>query len=304
MLHNLIAVTGPFGSGKSLAALEIGINLCERFHKSLVVNFDVNEKAIRRYALCMGKKWFASSGRIIRVSPSRDGLNSLLSRRNTVCIFDEGGVFTNSRSWASMDKGFLESLFQIRKLDVHMLVIFQFQEQVDKQIRLAFQHWIVCKSAGYYSQALKAPRIYQRLILHYNPEKFWRLDQDVRARGNIVVPYLWAETFTFRFIFIHDFIFEVRSLLYAFLAWNPKAVAPRPTREQLLFKCFSSTGLVDKDLARQRYFANARDGMYDSEFRRLDVARDSVRFGPSGVVLPLSFIDKKRGQVLSCPHIK
>lgn len=301
MLHNLIAVTGPFGSGKSLAALETAITLCDKFHKSLVVNFDVDPKAIRLYSRAIGKKWFASSGRIIRVSPSKDGLNILFARQHTVCVFDEGGVFTNSRSWSSLDKGFLENLFQIRKLDIHLLVIFQFQEQVDKQIRLAFQHWIVCKSAGMYSRKLQAPRIYQRLILHYNPEKFWRLDKDVRARGNIILPYFWSESFRFRFMFVYELFHEFQKLIYAFLAWNPKVKPPRPPREQMLFKCFKSTGLVDKEVARQRHFANARDGQYDYHFNRIDVARDVVRFDSTGHLPKFSALDKKSGQVLPLP---
>ena len=239
---NLIGITGAFGSGKSLFALEYGLSLANKYKKKLVVNFDVDDKYIRLYCKRMGFNWFLKCGRIVRIFiyddlmslwriPHRGG-HSL--NTDSVTIFDEGGVSINSRSWSSVPKDFNRYLFQIRKLNVHMLLIFQFQDQIDKQMRQVVQRWIICKSSSLYDLRLKKPRIFSRLVLWYDADRFDRLQGNSQARSNIVMPFFWAESWEVSLFFLY-YIFAslIRILKPSYLS-----------RIDLIFKCFDSGKLV------------------------------------------------------------
>lgn len=255
MLHNFIGITGRFGSGKSLYAVEWGLELANRFQKNLVVNFPLDQKAVKLYCKAKGLKWFLRCGRVIQIDvyndllelfhiPNRSGSGFTLNR-NSVTIFDEGGIAANSRSWASISKEFYKYLFQLRKLDVHLLLIFQFEEQVDKQFRLTIQRWCVCKSSGFYDKKLRKPRILSRLVYHYDPEKFLRLQENHQARGNMILPWLWSETVHFAFPVLDLILYGLLELwikiLFAFGRGSGR-VPLSPTA--LLFKCFKSGALV------------------------------------------------------------
>jgi hypothetical protein len=209
-LHNVWGITGPFGSGKSLYAVQMAVKYADKFKKKLVFNFPVNEKAIREYARVRGFKWVAGPCRIITIEVW-DNLMDIWKYTNSVLVFDEAGIFTNSRAWASTPTEFLRNLFQVRKLNVHLIMVFQFESQIDKQMRLVCQQWARCKSWGYYSERLEMPRITGRFVWHYSPEKFDRLMENAQARGNIVLPWLWSNFFYWRFLIINQ--------LYARLCW-------------------------------------------------------------------------------------
>ena len=252
MIHNLIGITGRFGSGKSLYAVEWGLKLANAFEKNLVVNFPLNVKWVKRYCKVQGLKWFLANGRVIQIElydnlmdlwhfPIRNGY---ILNRDTVTIFDEGGVMANSRAWASIPKEFMKYLFQLRKLNVHLLLVFQFEEQVDKQFRLVIQRWLVCKAFGYYDKTLKKPRILQRVIYHYDPEKFMRLQENTQARGNPVLPWLWSERVDFSFAWVDYLIYGLIEFFVKLLSFfgisRPIPLSPLA----LLFKCFDSGALV------------------------------------------------------------
>lgn len=252
MRFNLLGITGSFGSGKTLYGLELGIELAARYNKPLVVNFHVDEKAIRDYCRAVGYTKFAATGRVIRIELFND-LMQLWERPNCVIVFDEAGVFANSRAWKSTPKDFLKNLFQIRHLNIHLLVIFQFYEQVDRQLREVFQCWISCYSQATYDKKLQLPRIYLRRALYYSPEKFLRLEGDVQARGSLVRPWLWASKSYWRFLPAYKLIANLKSLgdlaIYVTrLLLHPNKLISVPqkryTREDLLFKCFDSSALV------------------------------------------------------------
>jgi len=250
--HNVIGITGRFGSGKSLRAMELACRFSNRMRKPIVCNFPLNVGALRAYAKAMGFNWVASCARILSVS-TFDDINEIWRYRDTVFVLDEAGVFLNSRNWKSTGKEFLRNLFQVRHLNVHLLVIFQNAAQVDKQLRENIQHWIVCKSQSVYSVKLKAPRLIARFCYHYNVEKFLRLQDDVRARGNAILPWLWAENVSWRYLFVFDLLaFSKNSLceiydafLYLFSGGSKRFRFVRfRSRESWLFGIYSSTDLV------------------------------------------------------------
>lgn len=250
--HNVIGITGSFGSGKSLYATELAIKYCNQTRKHLIFNFPVNKDAIRNYAKARGYRWVTNCARISSVELS-DSVMDIFQYRDAVFVYDEAGIFTNSRNWKSLGTEFLKNLFQIRHLNVHLLIIFQFKEQIDKQIRMVVQHWIVCKSSSVYSVKLAAPKLISRKCYHYTCEKFFRLQEDVRARGNVVLPWLWSERLYYRFLplygflnFISNSLLEVRDVVTFLLSSGRKRYRFKysKTREQMLFDIFSSTAIV------------------------------------------------------------
>jgi hypothetical protein len=258
MQHNLCGIVGKFGSGKTLYALELGLKLACEYNKPLVVNFDVDHKAVRSLARFMGFTQWACIGRIIRIELF-DSLMPLWERHNCVIVFDEAGVLANSRNWQQTPKAFLQNLFQIRHLNIHLLVVFQFYEQIDRQLREVFQLWIVCYSVGQYDKKLQLPKIYFRRAFHYTPEKFLRLENDIQARGSLIRPWLWSSKTYWRFLplarlqsLLFALLDVIRFLLIAFSGRLPSSVLARSILEDRLFLCFSSKGLVGSHLLPAR----------------------------------------------------
>ncbi len=258
--HNVIGITGSFGSGKSLYATELAIKYCNQSRKHLIFNFPVNIDAIRAYARARGYGWVARCARISSVELG-DDISEIFRYQDSVFVYDEAGIFTNSRHWKSLGKDFLKSLFQIRHLNIHLLIIFQFQEQIDKQIRLVIQHWVVCQSSSVYSLKLGAPKIVARKCYHYRCEKFFRLQEDVRARGNIVLPWLWSERLYYRFlpladtiVFLQNTFLEIKDAIVFLLSSGRKRFRFNylKTRESMLFEIFSSKAIVGDSLVRRK----------------------------------------------------
>lgn len=250
--HNVIGITGRFGGGKSLRAVELAIRFANRTRKPLVFNFPVNDFAIRRYAKSMGYFWVANCARIFTVDLF-DDINKLWTYRDTVFVLDEAGIFANARLWKSLSKDFLKNLVQVRKLNVHLIIVFQYIDQVDKQIRQNIQHWVWCRSWSVYSNKLKAPRMFARFSYHYDVEKFLRLQEDTRARGNMIMPWFWAEFVDWRYLFVFELIAAAKNLVselvyasvFTFSVGKRKYQFRRQVaKEQLLFGCFRSKELL------------------------------------------------------------
>lgn len=260
-LHNIFGITGPFGSGKTLYALQQGIRMAERFRKPLVTNFPVDVPSVRAYArMCYGpKSWVAGCCRFVQIEVM-DDLMLLWKYRDSVVVFDEAGVFSNSRAWASMPREFLKNMFQVRHLNIHLLVVFQFYEQVDKQLRLVIQEWVRCKSFGYYDNRLQMPRIVVRLAYHYNPAKFMRLMGDSQAASNIIMPWFWASFVYWRVLPFNQGICVVKNFLRDLviiattLAQKPVILPKAHSREGLLFNAYSSKRVVGGDRKYQKRF--------------------------------------------------
>lgn len=250
--HNVIGITGRFGSGKTLHAMELAIEFANRTRKPIITNFSVDASALRAYAKVMGFYWVANCSRILRVELFED-INEIWRYRHSVFVFDEAGIFVNSRSWKTLSKEFLRNLFQIRHLNIHLICVFQNPMQVDKQLRENIQHWVVCKSTSFYSNELKAPRIVSRFCYHYDEAKFNRLLEDTRARGNIILPWFWAEFVHFRFLIFFKILCFLRNSfsefldVFVFVLSSGKRrflfVRHQP-REYWLFSIFSSTAIV------------------------------------------------------------
>lgn len=277
---NLIAITGVFGSGKSLLLIEFALAMAENYKKTIILNFHVEKKDI--YAYCKRKKyqWLVSQMEAYDADPTAntdpiefidlsvgvsDGgtanntaldklfkdSNGETRKRCVVCV-DEMGIFLNARNWQKVSSNFQRYLVQVRRMRIHLIVAFQFLDQVDKQFRLLVQHWIVCKSLTSYSKHLDGPKIHARFIYHYNAAKFRKLEGSNTVKAAFVRPWLWAKEVQWHILPIKRLCSEVKQVfkIYEFFLNRPSKYSINSMTncwidEDLLFKCFDSFEVVE-----------------------------------------------------------
>lgn len=215
---SIYAVSGEIGSGKSLFQLFYALEMAERKEKQLVFNFPVNREAIREYALMMGYKWIVNLVDFGGISEFHAPKNlSTLMKPNAVVCVDEAGVLLNSRSWKDTPKAFLADLCQSRKRDIDFIWSAQFAEQVDSQMRMLTQYWVVASGLTYYHKPSRLPRLY------YKRYYFMSASQHNRY---CVKPVSHLKA---RFFFSYKYV-------GGFLS----------PADKMLFECFDSTEMLDR----------------------------------------------------------
>ncbi len=171
----ILGLSGAIGSGKSFSQLKVALSWCNRKEKRLVTNFPLDLQPLKdycrmkRYKYCM---WLLDQdgGHFYIKDPSN--LQDLLLPEAVVCL-DEAGIFLNSREFAKTPKGLLADFAQSRKDGTDLIWAAQFNEQVDKQLRLLTQYWIHCDSFSSYDPKMRRPklrwkRIYWMKAYDYN----------------------------------------------------------------------------------------------------------------------------------------
>lgn len=264
-LPNLVGLIGQFGSGKSLAMVELGLQIADKYRKPLVANFPLSQKKCREYCAANNLRWFAGNGRVISVEldlQRPDSLMLLFSRPGSVVLFDEAGVFANSRKWEKLPKEFGRNLFQIRHLDIHMILAFQFLDQIDKFFRETIQYWVWCKGLSVYSRRLKAPCLHFRFLYHYDLERFLMLADSPELRSKWITTWRTAKRVQYSCLPFNYVIAEFRNLVLGLLwLWKNRSNTValrrgcsqlRPYREQQLFNCYSSIHVLGQKLSKVR----------------------------------------------------
>lgn len=208
----IIGLAGAIGSGKSFTQLKQALQYAEEREKQLVFNFEVNIKELYKYAIMpkqydsafgavvyeisnliafvlnkfnskvkypLSKKmrlpWIAylcKNGGVIQI-PSPEKLEALLIPESVVCL-DEAGVLLNSREFAKTSKELLADLAQSRKDGCDLFWAAQFEEQVDKQLRLLTQYWIHCDSLAMYDKKLRRPKLFWKKIYWFRAADYYR----------------------------------------------------------------------------------------------------------------------------------
>lgn len=208
----IIGLAGAIGSGKSFTQLKQALQYAEERHKQIVFNFEINLKELYRYANMpkeydsylstfiyelgnlityilyilkfkiqypVKKKsrlpWIAylcTHGGIIQM-PNPEELEALLIPESVVCL-DEAGILLNSREFAKTSKQLLADLAQSRKDGCDLFWAAQFEEQVDKQLRLLTQYWIHCDSLAVYDKELRRPKLFWKRVYWFRAADYFR----------------------------------------------------------------------------------------------------------------------------------
>lgn len=257
-IPNLVGVVGQFGAGKSLKMVEVGLAIANRYKKPLIANFPLNEKACRDYCRSMGFHWFAACGRVKNFELDVSNANSLMKLfdfRRSVVLFDEAGIFANSRRWDKLPPTFAQKLFQIRSLNIHMLLAFQFVDQIDKNFRETIQYWIWCKGLTVYDARLQAPRLHLRFAYYYKLEQFQMLCEDPELRSKALTPWRMAQRVEYSIPPLNDFLAELHNFK-KLIKFYSSGIPFRPFAgaETMLFRCFASISVLgDKPLSYRRF---------------------------------------------------
>lgn len=221
MILVIIGLAGSIGSGKSFTQLKQALQYAEERQKQLVFNFEVNTKELYKYA-SMPKQYDTSWGyvkfelsRLFAVVGQQLGLNvkmprvkprlpwvrmlcerggiiqipapqkleALLIPESVVCL-DEAGILLNSRDFANTSKQLLADLAQSRKDGCDLFWAAQFDEQVDRQLRLLTQYWIHCDSLAVYDKKLRRPKLFWKKVYWFRASDYNHWQQNVRDRGS------------------------------------------------------------------------------------------------------------------------
>ena len=222
----IIGISGAIGSGKSHTQLKMALYYAQMREKQLVFNFRVNRYALKQYCESVKYDWvlgLLDKGGVCEiVNPS--SLESLLLPGSIVCL-DEAGVFLNSRAFASTPKTLLASLAQSRKGNkvtrggVDLLYCAQFNEQVDRQVRLLTQYWVHCDGVEAFNRKEKRPELIWKRIFWMKAYDYNRWNSDEKARTS----YLKTR-------FAYAFKYEG---------------GPLSKLDRLVFKCYQSTDRLD-----------------------------------------------------------
>lgn len=252
-LPMLTGVIGKQRTGKTHYALEMALQLANDYHKTITCNFVVNKKAIKEYCRLRGLKWFEKYGRIRYVSLQRNGkpdpsrLPLMLRHHNAVIILDEAGWFINSRNWAQVPAEFTGDTNQLGKNKQFVICIFHFLEQVDKQLRLSFQRWIVVKGDSKFSRKLNGSELIYRECFHFESDKFHFWAEDRKLQVNYLRTSLMARAIDRAFIpgarwlaALSGLGASIAYVLDFYRGLPVAAPAPARSRHDLLFWAFQS----------------------------------------------------------------
>ena len=145
----IVCYDGLPGSGKSYAMHEAAFLLAEQNRKDgIITNQPIDAEKLYLWALSKKYRHLARIALNDKIIIERS-LNNLLSYKNSVVIFDEAGIFANSRDWAELKKdnpAFIIDLVQVRKDGVDLIWAAQSHEMVDKQLRMMTNFYYRCNS--------------------------------------------------------------------------------------------------------------------------------------------------------------
>lgn len=127
-------------------------------------------------------KRLCESGGIIQF-PSPENLEALLIPESVV-LLDEAGILLNSREFAKTSKQLLADLAQSRKDGCDLIWCAQFDEQVDRQLRLLTQFWIHCDSLSAFDKKMRRPKLFYKRIFWFRCSDYQEWLNNPRVRGS------------------------------------------------------------------------------------------------------------------------
>lgn len=127
-------------------------------------------------------KWLCENGGIMQI-PAPEYLEALLIPESVV-LLDEAGILLNSREFAKTSKQLLADLAQSRKDGCDLIWCAQFDEQVDRQLRMLTQFWIHCESLSVFDKKMRRPKLLYKVIYWFRCSDYQEWKNNPRDRGN------------------------------------------------------------------------------------------------------------------------
>lgn len=155
--------TGTPGSGKSLHAIERIYNYLRIYKGPVLANFEVKVNCC--YPKGDGSFFYISNNRL-----SPDLLYEFseryrsykhvrrLKEETILLVIDEAQILFNARSWSQSDRmSWITFFSQHRKLGYRIILICQYSEMIDKQIRCLIEHEYIhrkVKNVGFWGKVI------------------------------------------------------------------------------------------------------------------------------------------------------
>ena len=127
-------------------------------------------------------KRLCETGGIIQI-PHPENLEALLIPESVV-LLDEAGILLNSRDFAKTSKQLLADLAQSRKDGCDLIWCAQFDEQVDRQLRLLTQFWIHCDSISAFDKKMRRPKLHWKRIYWFRCSDYQDWLNNPRIKGS------------------------------------------------------------------------------------------------------------------------
>ena len=247
---NLTAIIGEFGSGKSLYSLELGLFLANKYHKRFATNMILNYDPLIIYCKSQKLDWLVANTPFYYFGDLEP--TTILDFKNSIVICDEAGTLFHARFWQNISKDFLTKLAQLRKLNIHLILTYQYTSQIDKVFREQTQHFILCFADTRYDKKLKLPALLVRSRYHFNRRRFEQYEFDNNFRNHPIKPKLAALTYGVDIPPLAYALAEVRKCFFLFffavklgsLAKVRAKLLLMTDRFTLLFSCFDSSKAI------------------------------------------------------------
>lgn len=157
--------TGTPGSGKSLHLAKIMKNWMSKKKAPVIGNFDFNSKACNPkgyggYLLVNNKQ--LTPDFLIRFSDYYKSVRKWqrVPEEHILLVIDECYLLFNARDWSRGDRsGWISFFTQHRKLGYHIILVAQFDNMIDKQIRSLFEYEMIhrkVKNIGFMGRLLNS----------------------------------------------------------------------------------------------------------------------------------------------------
>jgi hypothetical protein len=102
----------------------------------------------------------------------------------SVVLLDEAGIFLNAREFAKTPKELLSDLAQSRKDGVDLIYCAQFDEQIDKQLRLLTQFFWYCSGMTFWNKKMRRPELKFKNVHIFDAATFKEWYYNPKARTN------------------------------------------------------------------------------------------------------------------------
>lgn len=181
-----VCITGTLGGGKSLCAVDIGMDRLA-LGGTVLSNIPMDREKLARWMRDEQGKHMDQS-RLVQIGQeSIENFQDVAIRGNdripTMMLLDEAALDLNAHDWKSRSKEEFNFVVLARKLRIDLVFIAQDATDIDKQIRKKMQREIHCRSLMTMWDEVKVPlfvRVHYTIQLNGKP---WRRKVEVKWKA-------------------------------------------------------------------------------------------------------------------------
>jgi hypothetical protein len=218
-------IYGLPGRNKSHFGTYYALALAEKYHKSLVLSYQLHPDNLIRYCQNMGYEWLLKSmseKKTVYFCDIEEHKEEFLTIPDSICVCDESSWAFPARGSGAVgikQSNFLKDLTQVRHRRQYVIFIAQSQEQIDLAIKVLAEEVIQCNGISFYDPQIGSQRLQYKIVRRFSPDKFASWSTNPRLRGNPIKTHLMANKSWLSFLTVSDFklfgVYSSFALLHA-----------------------------------------------------------------------------------------